>query len=45
MERVYCGCVSHTVKSRGEGLIFCFEQLWKRRARCGRRDDRAEPFG
>ncbi|KAJ7014756.1 hypothetical protein NC653_004147 [Populus alba x Populus x berolinensis] len=27
MERVYCGCVSHTVKSRGEGLIFCFEQL------------------
>ncbi|KAJ6949834.1 hypothetical protein NC651_003726 [Populus alba x Populus x berolinensis] len=38
MERVYCGCVPHTVKSRREGLIFCFGQLW-------RRDDRADPFG
>ncbi|KAJ6967212.1 hypothetical protein NC652_004694 [Populus alba x Populus x berolinensis] len=41
MERVYCGCVSHTVKSKGEGLIFCFGQLWRRRAQCGRRDGRA----
>ncbi|KAJ6957755.1 hypothetical protein NC653_039653 [Populus alba x Populus x berolinensis] len=32
MKRVYCGCVSYTVKSRGEGLIFGFGLLWRRRA-------------
>ncbi|KAJ7013261.1 hypothetical protein NC653_003072 [Populus alba x Populus x berolinensis] len=32
MEIVYYGCVSHTVKSREERLIFCFRQLWRRRA-------------
>ncbi|KAJ6956107.1 hypothetical protein NC652_007264 [Populus alba x Populus x berolinensis] len=42
MEIVYCRCVSHTVKSRGEGLIFLLRAaleeeslVWEERRPCG----------